>query len=164
MRSLLPLLVTLALPLSTAAQTTVKPAAPAKSSMSAKSAKKPAKKPAEPVEPAELDAERLAVAPLVLQGESMCEFGQRVSVHPHPTLPGRFTLHHRGKQHVLTPQPTTTGVIRLENPRAGMLWLQVPVKSMLMDTKKGQRVADQCMHPTQHAEVEAMRAQSTTTQ
>jgi hypothetical protein len=162
MRRLLPILIAISLPVSALAQSPAKPSAPAATAK--KSVKKPAKKVVEPAEPAEIDEERMAVAPRVLQGESVCEFGHKVAVHPHPHLPGRFHLLHRGQQHVLTPQPTTTGVVRLENAKAGLLWLQVPVKSMLMDTKKGQRVADQCMHPAQHAEVEAMRANGTATQ
>jgi hypothetical protein len=113
---------------------------------------------ADPGEPAEIDADRLAMAPLVLQGESTCDVGQKVSVKEHPTLPGRFQLKLQGKEHVLTPLPTTTGVVRLENKRTGLVWLQVPVKSMLMDSKKGQRLADGCMHPSQMAEIEAMRS------
>jgi hypothetical protein len=129
-------------------------------------ASKPAK-PKEPQEPAELDAERMAVAPMVLHGESKCEFGQRFDLKVHPSLPGRFLLQHRGINHVLTPQPTTTGVVRLEDKRTGYLWLQVPIKSMLMDGKKGQRIADNCMHPTQMAEVaatEAIQAQPSSAQ
>ena len=133
-----------------------KPAKPAKSSRS-----RPAP---EPTEPATLDPELLAVAPLVMVGDSDCEFGRRISVKAHPTLEGRFLLEGKGLKHVLTPTPTTTGVIRLEERRSGMVWLQVPIKSMLLDGKKGQRVADNCLHPTQAAEVEASRAQSTATQ
>lgn len=112
-------------------------------------------------EPAEIDSERMAVAPLVLQGEARCEFGHKVQLQAHPTLRGRFQLMYQGLMHTLTPHPTTTGVIRLENKHSGMVWLQVPVKSMLMDSKKGQRVADNCMHPAQVAEAQAAQGQST---
>lgn len=123
--------------------------------------KKPA---AEPVieEPAEIDTERMAVAPQVLRGDSQCEFKQKISLTEHPTLPGRFLLEYNGLKHVLTPQPTTTGVIRLEEKRSGIVWLQVPIKSMLMDSKKGQRLADNCMHAAQVAEVDAMKRQEST--
>jgi ElaB/YqjD/DUF883 family membrane-anchored ribosome-binding protein len=39
-----------------------------------------------------------------------------------------------------------------------------PVKSMLMDAKKGQRIADNCMHPAQVAETEAAQAPPTAAQ
>jgi hypothetical protein len=136
---------------------------PKPSTKTSKSAKKQAE-PKAPEEPAELDVDRMAVAPMVLQGETKCEFGQRFDIKPHPSLPGRFLLQHRGINHVLTPQPTTTGVVRLEDKRTGFVWLQVPVKSMLMDAKKGQRIADNCMHPAQVAETEAAQAPPTAAQ
>ncbi len=112
-------------------------------------------------EPEALDPDRLAVAPLVLVGEARCEHGKTVDVKPHPSLAGRFVLTHGKEAYTLTPQPTNTGVVRLENPRAGIVWLQVPIKSMLMDAKRGQRMADSCLHAEQVAEVEAMKAPKT---
>lgn len=144
-----------ALPLLAEAQTAPKPAKPAvKRSSKAKRPPAPPPEPAEPVEPVEIEAERMAVVPMVLRGESSCEFGHKVQVVEHPSLPGRFLLEYRGIKHVLTPQPTTTGVVRLEDKRTGMIWLQVPVKSMLMDGKRGQRLADNCMHAAQTVEVQ----------
>jgi hypothetical protein len=46
---------------------------------------------------------------------------------------------------------TSTGALRLEDKRAGAVWLQLANKSMLMDQKKGRRVADECAHPAQVA-------------
>ncbi len=112
-------------------------------------------------EPEVIDADRLAVAPLVLVGEARCEHGKTVGVQPHPSLAGRFLLKHGKDEYTLTPQPTNTGVVRLENAHAGIVWLQVPIKSMLMDAKKGQRMADSCLHAEQVAEVEAMRTPKT---
>lgn len=114
-----------------------------------------------PVEPAEIDEHRMAVVPRVMVGEARCDAGKTVSVQPHANLPGRFVLAVGNEQHTVTPQPTSTGVIRLENAHAGVVWLQVPVKSMMMDAKRGQRLADNCIHPEQAAEVEAMKAQPT---
>jgi hypothetical protein len=112
-------------------------------------------------EPETIDADRLAVAPLVLVGEARCEHGKTVGVKPHPSLAGRFLLTHGRDEYTLTPQPTSTGVVRLENAHAGIVWLQVPIKSMLMDAKRGQRMADSCLHAEQVAEVEAMKTTQT---
>jgi len=46
---------------------------------------------------------------------------------------------------------TTTGAIRLEDQKAGAVWLQLANKSMLMNQKNGRRVADECAHPDQVA-------------
>jgi hypothetical protein len=158
-----PLLFALACSLATAGVLAQTAPSPSKTRPATK-ATKPAKRPAPaPVveEPAEIDTERMSVAPMVLRGESQCEFKQKIQLTEHPTLPGRFLLEYNNLKYVLTPQPTTTGVIRLEDKRTGLVWLQVPVKSMLMDTKKGQRLVDNCMHSAQVAEVEAMKLQET---
>jgi hypothetical protein len=47
------------------------------------------------------------------------------------------------------PVTSRTGAIRLEDPRAGALWLQLGNKSMLMSQKLGQRLADECASPDQ---------------
>lgn len=171
---LIALLAALSLALPAAAQTpSPKPAAQAKPSTPANAATAvkrpaPAKKPSKPApppapvvveepEPQDIEVERMAVVPMVLRGESKCEFGNLVQVVEHPSLPGRFLLEFRGIKHVLTPQPTTTGVVRLEDKRSGLVWLQVPIKSMLMDGRRGQRLVDNCLHETQAAEVAAMQ-------
>ena len=47
------------------------------------------------------------------------------------------------------PVVTTTGAIRLEDHKAGAVWLQLANKSMLMNHKLGKRLADACMSPEQ---------------
>lgn len=150
--ALLGLLLGLAPAASHASATTASPAVAQPAKGGAKTGLKSSAKPnAAPAyaEPEELDAERMAVVPQVLQGESRCDANESVHVQSHPTLLGRFLLRHRGKDYVMTPHPTSTGVVRLEDRRQGFVWLQVPVKSMLMDSRRGQRVADACMHPEQ---------------
>jgi hypothetical protein len=137
-----------------------RPAVPKKAAKAAKAAPLAVAALATP-EPETIDADRLAVAPLVLVGEARCEHGKTVGVKPHPNLAGRFLLTHGRDEYTLTPQPTSTGVVRLENAHAGIVWLQVPIKSMLMDAKRGQRMADSCLHAEQVAEVEAMKATQT---
>lgn len=164
MRHLAALLLCALIPVSLHAQVPAAKPQP-KASVKKQPARKAAAPAPEPEEPAEIDTERMAVAPMVMRGDSECEFKQKIHLSEHPTLPGRFLLEYRGLKHILTPQPTTTGVIRLEDKRTGIVWLQVPIKSMLMDTKKGQRLIDNCMHAEQRAEVEAnSRQESALTQ
>lgn len=98
---------------------------------------------------AELSADQLAVAPRVHQGEAQCEFNQKVHLTPHPDKPGRFRLQFNKMVYNLAPEPTTTGAVRLEDKRAGVVWLQIPTKSMLMNSKIGQRMVDSCLHAEQ---------------
>lgn len=109
-------------------------------------------------EPLDIEPERLALAPLVLTGGVRCDGAQQVELAPHPTLQGRFLLKTGKAEHTVSPQLTNTGVIRLENAARSIVWLQVPIKSMLMDVKKGQRTHDNCLHAEQMAEVERAKA------
>ena len=54
-------------------------------------------------------------------------------------------------------QVHTTGAVRLEDPRGGAVWLQVANKSMLMNQKIGQRLADDCKSEEQTRVAEAMK-------
>lgn len=96
-----------------------------------------------------LSEEQLAVAPRVHQGHAQCEFNQSVEITPHPDKPGRFRLQFGKLVYNMAPEPTSTGAVRLEDKRAGIVWLQIPTKSMLMNAKAGQRMVDACQHPAQ---------------
>ena len=106
----------------------------------------------EPLGPVELEiAERVHTGPLP------CELGASVRLEPDPQAPGYFNLHGKGFRYRMRPVSTTTGAIRLEDAKSGAVWLQLANKSMLMDQKKGRRVADECAHPDQVAFAREMR-------
>lgn len=98
---------------------------------------------------------QLTVADRVLTGDAACEFDQRVSVQPVTGQPGHFKVQHKKAVYTMVPEDTSTGAVRLEDKKAGMVWLQIPSKSMLMNARVGQRVVDGCMHPEQRAAVSA---------
>lgn len=98
-----------------------------------------------------LNEAQLAVAPQVHAGDADCEFKNKVTVTPNPDKPGRFRLQFGHLVYNMAPEPTTTGAVRLEDKQAGVVWLQIPSKSMLMNTKVGQRMVDSCMHAAQIA-------------
>jgi len=98
-----------------------------------------------------LSEEQMAVAPRVNAGEAQCEFNQKVSITANPDKPGRFRLQFGKMVYNMTPEPTTTGAVRLEDKASGVVWVQIPAKSMLMNTKLGQRMVDSCQHPEQQA-------------
>lgn len=120
---------------------------PAKKARPAKVAK-PAPAPA-PL--ADLSAEQLASAERVLTGTQQCEFNQTVALEGAPQKTGYFHLRFKGKQYLLMPEATTTGAVRLEDRKAGVVWLQIANKSMLMNARVGQRMVDECIHPAQQA-------------
>lgn len=116
-----------------------------------KPAKKPAKPAAEEAAPVALSEGQLAAAERVFTGEASCEFGEKIRLSAVDGKPGHFTMGYKKATYHLVPEETTTGAVRLEDRRAGIVWLQIPAKSMLMNAKIGQRMADGCLHAEQRA-------------
>ena len=102
-----------------------------------------------------LSPEQLSTADRVLVGQSRCEFDQSVNVAAVPGQKGWFNVEYKGHSYMMAPEATTTGAVRLEDKKAGMMWLQIANKSMLMNSKIGQRMVDSCMHAEQRAAVGA---------
>lgn len=175
----------LALPFAASAQTAEK-AKPAAKSTAAKPAQKAAAKPAtktaanaapkkkpqvtrraakavEEVTPIDTSTDialteaDLAVAQRVQTGKIQCELGADVTVTADEKKPGFFTVSTKGARYRMHPVESRTGAIRLEDPRAGAMWLQIANKSMLMNQKEGLRLADECMAPAQMAFAEEMK-------
>ena len=132
------------LSLAIAAAVGVSIAAPLSVSAKEKAAKQPQAQPA----PA-LSQDQLVTADRVLLGQSRCEFDQSVNVAAVPGQKGWFNVEYKGKSYLMAPEHTTTGAVRLEDKKAGMMWLQIANKSMLMNSKIGQRMVDNCVHPGQ---------------
>ncbi len=104
---------------------------------------------------------RLEIASRVLTGNAQCEFNQQVSVEPMADRPGHFKVGFNKVHYVMAPEETTTGAVRLEDKKAGVIWLQIPVKSMLINHKIGQRMVDGCMQTEQRVAVDAAKAATT---
>lgn len=50
----------------------------------------------------------------------------------------------KGDNYTLLPVATTTGALRFEDSGSGLVWIQIPAKSMLLNAKKGQQLANDC--------------------
>ena len=103
-----------------------------------------------------LTPDELAIAGRVYQGELPCELGAFVTLTADPQSPGYFDLQIKKQKYRMFPVITSTGAIRLEDRHAGAVWLQLSNKSMLMNQKLGQRLADVCMNPDQMMVAEMM--------
>lgn len=158
---------------------TAAPAAPAKAATpAAKPAAKPAVKKQPVVNPANrtnlksaaknvaagieaaeaaMSPAELAIAERVHVGNLPCELGSSVSVTADAKNAGYFDVHGKNFKYRMFPVATTTGAIRLEDQKAGAVWLQLPNKSMLMNQKLGMRLADDCMSPAQMKVAEAIK-------
>lgn len=91
----------------------------------------------------------LAIAQHIHTGTIQCELGANVKVTADEKNPGFFHVSAGKQRYYMHPVESRTGAIRLEDNRAGAMWLQLGNKSMLMDQKRGQRVADECAAPAQ---------------
>jgi len=120
----------------------------------AQPAKKPTQRaakasPAAPVPEVQLTPGQLDAANRVLTGSADCEFRQTVQLTAIDGRAGHFKLVFGKLSYTLVAQETTTGAVRLEDRKAGVVWLQIPAKSMLLNTKVGQRMVDSCVHEQQ---------------
>ena len=97
------------------------------------------------------------VADQVHTGRMVCELNNFVTVMPDPKMSTRFIVQMQKHTYHMTPVVSSTGAIRLEDSQAGAMWLQLSNKSMLMNSKIGQRMADECQSPAQMAVAEAMK-------
>ena len=106
---------------------------------------------------AALTPAELAIAERVHVRQLPCELGATVTLEADPKAPGYFNVHGKHFRYRMFPVATSTGAIRLEDQKAGAVWLQLANKSMLMNQKLGQRLADECMSPGQMTVAEAMK-------
>lgn len=106
---------------------------------------------------AALTPAEMAIAERVQVGAVPCELGTVVHLVPDPKFPGYFNVQVKSLKYRMFPVETSTGAIRLEDKKAGAVWLQLANKSMLMNQKLGQRLADECMSPEQVAVAQALK-------
>ena len=133
-----------------------KPAAQNKASKPAKKNEPVKRAVAAPPEPP-LAPQELSIAERVHVGHLPCELGASVQMTADTNTPGYFNLQGKGYKYRMKPVTTSTGAIRLEDEKAGAVWLQLANKSMLMDQKNGRRLADECAHPDQVAVANDMK-------
>lgn len=129
--------------------------APAKPA--AKPAAKAAAPAAAPVQLAAAGPEQLEAAERTLYGAYDCEFDQKVNIAASKRAPGYVEVQFKNSVFTMKPVLSSTGALRLEDVTGRTLMLQIANKSMLMDTKIGQRLVDSCIHPEQ-AKFNAARA------
>jgi len=94
------------------------------------------------------DAE-LEIAKTIQTGRIQCELGADVTVSADERNPGFFHVVAGKQRYYMHPVESRTGAVRMEDNRAGAMWLQLGNKSMLMNQRLGQRIADECVTPTQ---------------
>jgi hypothetical protein len=94
------------------------------------------------------DAE-LEISKTIQTGRIQCELGADVTVSADEKNPGFFHVVAGKQRYYMHPVESRTGAVRMEDNRAGAMWLQLGNKSMLMNQRLGQRIADECVTPAQ---------------
>jgi hypothetical protein len=80
-----------------------------------------------------------------------CELGNKLVIYQHPNDDQHIAVRWHNRLHQMTRVQTTTGANRFENTKKGLVWIGIPAKSMLLDSKKGQQLANECKSPAQAA-------------
>lgn len=130
---------------------------------SAKPAAKPApKKPAKP--PAKKTAKELKITETKegsdeddkepdttgsISIDYKCELGNNVTIFENAADDKHIALRWNKRLVRLTRVDTSTGANRFENRRQGLVWIGIPAKGILLDSKKGQQLANDCKNAEQ---------------
>jgi membrane-bound inhibitor of C-type lysozyme len=78
-----------------------------------------------------------------------CELGNKITTYYNEGDDKYLALRWKDKIHRLRRVGTTTGANRFENRKYGLVWINIPAKAMLLDSKKGQQLANECRDPEQ---------------
>lgn len=113
----------------------------------AKSPKKAAAKPAEPKAPNEEEDEPAITDSTVTDFD--CELGNKISIYQNASDDAHIALRWKKRLHRLTRVGTTTGALRFENKTYGLIWIGIPAKGMLLDSKQNRQLANECRNAEQ---------------
>lgn len=81
--------------------------------------------------------------------EYSCELGNKVTIYTNADDNKHIGMRWKTRLMRLTRVDTTTGANRFENRRLGYVWLGIPAKGILLDSKKGQQLANECKNAEQ---------------
>lgn len=97
------------------------------------------------------DDAQAAAADLVHYGKYVCDEKWEVFVERNPIARHYVDVRYKRDVWVMKPVASASGAVRLEDTRGHVLLVQIPVKSMLLNTQTGQRIVDSCQHDVQKA-------------
>ena len=76
--------------------------------------------------------------------EYACELGNKVTNYKKDGDDAHIALRWKKRLHRLTRVGTTTGAHRFENKLFGLIWIGIPAKGMLLDSKLNRQLANEC--------------------
>ncbi len=84
--------------------------------------------------------------------EYSCELGNKITIYHNEKDEKSIALRWKTRLHRLTAVGTTTGARRFENNNFGLIWIGIPSKGMLLDSKLNRQLANECRSAEQEAE------------
>ena len=84
-----------------------------------------------------------------------CELGNKITIYTNATDSEHIALRWKKRLHRLSRVGTTTGAQRFENPHWGLIWIGIPAKGMLLDSKLNRQLANECKNAEQAAPIVA---------
>lgn len=89
--------------------------------------------------------------------EYACELGNKITTYHNDNDDKYMALRWKNTVHRLRRVGTSTGANRFENRRYGLVWISIPSKAMLLDSRKGQQLANECRNPEQQKALAARK-------
>lgn len=77
-------------------------------------------------------------------GTYRCEMGKKVEIQRDARNPDSIKVSWQGNRHTLQRYDSTSGLPRYEDRQNGLVWIDLPWKSVLMDAKTGSPIANEC--------------------
>lgn len=99
--------------------------------------------------------------------EYACELNNKITIYHNDNDAAHIALRWKKRLHRLNRVGTTTGALRFENVRYGLVWIGIPSKGMLLDSKLNRQLANECKNDEQTRKeklVEAEAAKTSTLQ
>ncbi len=84
-----------------------------------------------------------------------CELGNKLTIYSNAHDDQQIAMHWNKRMHHMTRVSTTTGAHRFENAKNGLVWIGIPAKGMLLDSKKGKQLANECKNAEQEASAQS---------
>ena len=73
-----------------------------------------------------------------------CELGNKITIYSSADDGNSIVMRWKNRLHRLTREATSTGAQRFENKIAGLIWIGIPAKGMLLDSKVNRQLANEC--------------------
>ncbi len=73
-----------------------------------------------------------------------CELGNSVTIINVAGQRDQVNLRWRGQTHRMIRVNTTTGANRFENKASGLVWIDIPTKGILLNSRSGRQLANEC--------------------